>query len=80
MARIARVVVPGLPHHTTQRGNRRQETFFTDDDYQGVSSSYGCVVYSMQSRGGVILRNLGAIAYNLLISAPPFATIDYPQF
>ncbi|MFO7651092.1 MAG: transposase, partial [bacterium] len=23
MARIARVVVPGAPHHVTQRGNRR---------------------------------------------------------
>ena len=34
MARLARVVVPGMPHHVTQRGNRRQETFFCDDDYQ----------------------------------------------
>jgi len=33
MARLARVVVPGLPHHITQRGNRRQPTFFGDDDY-----------------------------------------------
>ena len=33
-ARLARVVVPGMPHHVTQRGNRRQETFFCDDDYQ----------------------------------------------
>jgi putative transposase len=33
MARIARVVVPGLPHHLTQRGNRRQPTFFSDEDY-----------------------------------------------
>ena len=33
MARIARVVVPGCPHHVTQRGNRRQKTFFEDDDY-----------------------------------------------
>ncbi|MGB5735545.1 MAG: transposase, partial [Thiohalocapsa sp.] len=33
MARRARVVVPGLPHHVTQRGNRRQQTFFDDDDY-----------------------------------------------
>jgi putative transposase len=33
MARIARVVVPDLPHHVTQRGNRRQQTFFSDDDY-----------------------------------------------
>jgi putative transposase len=33
MARLARVVVPGLPHHVTQRGNGRQRTFFSDDDY-----------------------------------------------
>ncbi|UUX51412.1 transposase [Nisaea acidiphila] len=33
MARLARVVVPGLPHHVTQRGNRRQTTFFSDADY-----------------------------------------------
>ena len=34
MARIARVVVPGVPHHVTQRGNRRLETFFNDGDYR----------------------------------------------
>jgi putative transposase len=34
MARIARIVVPGYPHHITQRGNRSQETFFCDDDYK----------------------------------------------
>jgi putative transposase len=34
MARLARVVAPGLPHHITQRGNRRQQTFFCDEDYQ----------------------------------------------
>ena len=34
MARIARVTVPGVPHHITQRGNRRQQTFFNDDDYE----------------------------------------------
>ena len=33
MARIARVIAPGYPHHVTQRGNRRQETFFSDADY-----------------------------------------------
>jgi len=34
MARIARVVVPGWPHHVTQRGNRRQPVFFSDEDYE----------------------------------------------
>lgn len=33
MPRTARLVVPGLPHHVTQRGNRRQRTFFSDHDY-----------------------------------------------
>lgn len=34
MARIARAVAPGYPHHITQRGNRRQQTFFCDEDYE----------------------------------------------
>jgi putative transposase len=33
MARIARVVLPGLPHHVTQRGNRREPVFFEADDH-----------------------------------------------
>ena len=38
MARLARVVAPGFPHHVTQRGNRRQKTFFSDDDYRAYLS------------------------------------------
>ena len=34
MARIGRIVVPGFPHHVTQRGNRRQPVFFEPSDYQ----------------------------------------------
>jgi putative transposase len=34
MARMARVVVPGLPHHITQRGNRRERVFFGAEDYR----------------------------------------------
>jgi len=33
MARLPRLVVPGLPHHVTQRGNGRAQTFFGDADY-----------------------------------------------
>jgi putative transposase len=29
---MARVVVPGVPHHVTQRGNDRQNVFFADAD------------------------------------------------
>jgi putative transposase len=31
---MARLVVPGFPHHVTQRGNRRQKTFFNESDYR----------------------------------------------
>jgi putative transposase len=31
--RIGRTVVPGFPHHVTQRGNRRQPVFFEPPDY-----------------------------------------------
>jgi putative transposase len=33
MPRSARIVVPGIAHHVTQRGNRRMQTFFSDADY-----------------------------------------------
>ena len=33
MARLARFVLPDIPHHVTQRGNGRQRTFFDDGDY-----------------------------------------------
>ena len=34
MARMARTVFEGVPHHVTQRGNGRARTFFCDADYQ----------------------------------------------
>jgi putative transposase len=34
MARLSRIVAPGVPLHVTQRGNRRQDTFFCEDDYR----------------------------------------------
>jgi len=33
MARLARLVIPGMPQHVTQRGDRRQQSFFNDGDY-----------------------------------------------
>jgi putative transposase len=32
MARFARLVVPGYPHHITQRGVRSMNIFASDDD------------------------------------------------
>ena len=31
MPRLARTVFAGVPHHVTQRGNRREDVFFNDD-------------------------------------------------
>lgn len=33
MPRPARLVLPGIPHHVTARGARREPTFYSDDDY-----------------------------------------------
>ncbi len=34
MPRTARLVIPGVAHHVTQRGNRQQQLFFNDKDRQ----------------------------------------------
>lgn len=49
MSRIPRVVVPGYPHHITQRGNRRQQIFFGDNDYR----AYMRLVAKEMPRAGV---------------------------
>jgi len=49
MARLARVVVPGVAHHVTQRGNRRQQTFFQEEDY----SAYLALLSEWCGRCGV---------------------------
>ena len=44
MPRIPRVVIPGIPHHVIQRGNRRQQVFFCDEDrlyYLRLLKKYG---------------------------------------
>lgn len=33
MVRLPRLVLPGIAYHVTQRGNRRERTFFQDADY-----------------------------------------------
>jgi REP-associated tyrosine transposase len=53
MARISRIVIPGLPHHVTQRGNRRCEVFFEPADrqhylalFRKYASEYGVEVWA----------------------------------
>ncbi len=47
------MVLPGVPHHVTQRGNRRERTFFEDGDYAlyldllaDASGRYGVEIWS----------------------------------
>ncbi|MCH7538439.1 MAG: transposase [Proteobacteria bacterium] len=49
MPRVARIVVPGYPHHVTQRGNRRQRTFFNTTDYL----FYLSLLIELKDRAGV---------------------------
>ncbi len=53
MAHMPRIVVPQYPHHIVQRGNRRMDVFFTDEDrlkyldYLGVAcQKYGVEIWA----------------------------------
>lgn len=59
MARLARIVIPDIPHHVTQRGNGRQQTFFTDDDYafyRNLLRQY-CAEHGVAIWGWVLMPN-----------------------
>ena len=59
MARLARLVVPGLPHHITQRGNRGQRVFFDDGDYAAYIEllSEWCGEFGVEIWSYCLLRN-----------------------
>jgi len=59
VARISRAVAPGLPHHVTQRGNRRQQTFFSDEDYRAYIDLMHewCTRYSVAIWGYCLMPN-----------------------
>ena len=59
MPRIARVVAPGFSHHITQRGNRRQQTFFNDDDYQAYLElmSEWCMKFGVETWAYCLMPN-----------------------
>lgn len=68
MARLARAVAPGIPHHITQRGNRRQTVFFTDEDYALYRAllSEQCRTLGIRALGYCLMPN-----HTHLILAPP---------
>ncbi len=59
MAGLARVVAPGVPHHVTQRGNRRQRVFFGADDCAAYRArlAEGCRAAGVAVGGGCRMPN-----------------------
>ena len=59
MARLARAVAPGMPHHVIQRGNRRQQTFFNDEDYKAYLElmSEWCMKHQVENWAYCLMPN-----------------------
>jgi hypothetical protein len=57
MPRQRRVVIPGIAHHVTQRGNSRRHVFFTNDDRE---------LYLSLLKEYAVQRGVGVIGYCLM--------------
>ena len=59
MARLARIVIPAVPHHVTQRGNRRLPVFFSDEDRQAYLAlvAEACTANSTACLGWCLMDN-----------------------
>jgi len=59
MPRIARIVIPGCPHHVTQRGHHRRRVFLADaarDIYFNLQRKY-YVLFHIDSVGYFLMSN-----------------------
>jgi putative transposase len=59
MSRRSRVVIPGFPHHVTQRGNNRRDVFFRNADretYLKLLRQY-CSQYAVDILGYCVMTN-----------------------
>jgi putative transposase len=59
MPRIARIIIPDVPHHITQRGNNRQDVFFVDGDkaaFLGILKEQS-QKYGLQIEGYCLMTN-----------------------
>jgi putative transposase len=59
MARLARIVIPDVAHHVTQRGNRRLPVFFSDDDRAAYCAllAEACGAQGTQCLGWCLMDN-----------------------
>jgi putative transposase len=59
MPRSARTVFADIPHHITQRGNRRKDVFFVDEDYETYLEwlSHYCQKYELEILAYCLMTN-----------------------
>ena len=59
MPRIARPVFSGVPHHITQRGNRREDVFFNEADRAAYLAWLGeyCAKYKVRVLAYCLMTN-----------------------
>ncbi len=59
MPRLARNVFADVPHHITQRGNRQEDVFFTDEDRERYLSWLGeyCKKWSVELMAYCLMSN-----------------------
>ena len=67
MPRKARIVVPDIPHHITQRGNNRQDVFFVDDDRE----KFLYLLKEQSARFGMIIDGFCLMTNHIHIIATP---------
>ena len=70
MSRVARIVVPGCPHHVTQRGNNGQDVFFVDDDRR----VYLCLLGEQSERFGLTIDGYCLMTNHVHLIATPRET------
>lgn len=67
MPRIARIVLPGLPHHITQRGNNGQSVFDSDADYQ----KYLTLLFEQSEKFSLAIEGYSLMPNHVHIIATP---------
>jgi len=72
MPRKARVVIPAVPHHITQRGNNRQDVFFTEDDRR----LYLSILREQSKKFGLKILGFCLMTNHLHVIATPLSEIS----
>lgn len=67
MPRNARIVIPYIAHHITQRGNNKQDVFFVDDDRE----KFLYLLSEQAKRFGVIIEGFCLMTNHIHIIATP---------